>query len=107
MFLIKFFLGDVISSLSFIIDFIDFLFKGFNLKFADKSINLGKAKNEDRSLNQEIIELKTEEEKNVKEYLINLLNIEDNAKKVTQNQYWQKHLMRILMKKYKRKSKIK
>ena len=46
------------------------------IKRYKKIINLGKAKNEDRSLNQEIIELKTEEEKNVNEYLINLLNEE-------------------------------
>jgi hypothetical protein len=35
---------------------------------------------------------------------LNQLNNEQNIKKVNGNKYWQKHLMRLLMKKYKRKS---
>ena len=35
---------------------------------------------------------------------LNELNLEQNMKKVNENKYWQKHLMRLLMKKYRRKS---
>ena len=48
-----------------------------------KIINLGKAKGEDKSQNEETIEFKNDEEKNVNDYLINLLNDEnkiDNKK---------------------------
>ena len=46
-----------------------------------KIINLGKAKGEDKSLNEEIIEFKNDEEKNVNEYLINLLKDENKIDK--------------------------
>ena len=39
-------------------------------------INLGKTKGEDRSQNEELIELKTEEEKNINNYLMSLVKEE-------------------------------
>ena len=46
-----------------------------------KIINLGKAKGEDKLQNEEIIEFKNDEEKNVNEYLINLLKDENKIDK--------------------------
>ena len=46
-----------------------------------KIINLGKAKGEDKTQNEEIIEFKNDEEKNVNDYLINLLKDENKIDK--------------------------
>ena len=47
-------------------------------------INLGKAENEDKSTDKNIIQLKTEEEKKINEYLIILLN---NEEKIEENKF--------------------
>ena len=47
------------------------------IKRYKKIINLGKVQGEDKLQNKEIIELKTDEEKNINDYLINLLTDEE------------------------------
>ena len=79
-------------------------------------INLGKTKGEDRSQNEELIELKTEEEKNINEYLISLLNEEnkiDEKKFETIDEYINKNpeniklVMNILLNQFQKSSFIK
>ena len=79
-------------------------------------INLGKTKDEDRSQNKELIELKTEEEKNINEYLISLLNEEnkiDEKKFETIDEYINKNpeniklVMNILLNQFQKSSFIK
>ena len=80
-----------------------------------KIINLGKAQGEDNQ-NKEIIELKTEEEKNINEYLISLLNDEvkiDNKKYESICEYIKKNpenikmVMDILLNQFEKSSFIK
>ena len=79
-------------------------------------INLGKTKGEDKSQNKELIELKTEEEKNINEYLISLLNEEnkiDEKKFETIDEYINKNpeniklVMNILLNQFQKSSFIK
>ena len=79
-------------------------------------INLGKTKGEDKSQNKELIELKTEEEKNINEYLISLLNEEnkiDEKKFETTDEYINKNpeniklVMNILLNQFQKSSFIK
>ena len=79
-------------------------------------INLGKTKGEDISQNKELIELKTEEEKNINEYLISLLNEEnkiDEKKFETIDEYINKNpeniklVMNILLNQFQKSSFIK
>ena len=79
-------------------------------------INLGKTKGEDKPQNKELIELKTEEEKNINEYLISLLNEEnkiDEKKFETIDEYINKNpeniklVMNILLNQFQKSSFIK
>ena len=79
-------------------------------------IKIRKTKDEDRSQNKELIELKTEEEKNINEYLISLLNEEnkiDEKKFETIDEYINKNpeniklVMNILLNQFQKSSFIK